>query len=91
MTYQMSKYLDRKLSDTDLLHKHIIIQDIHQRRLDKYATIKQMSLYTAMYELIDLHRKGFNIALHMSETINEDHSEYKECLSQLGEYKDFIR
>ena len=91
MTYQMCKYLDRKLSDIDLLHKYIIIQDIHQQRLEKFALAKYMAMDVAVLLLIDLHRKGYNIALHISETINEDHSEYIKCLSQLGEYEDFIR
>lgn len=91
MTYRMSKYLDRKLSDSDLLQKHIIIQDIHQSRLERFMAIKQMTIDQATYHLIDLHRKGMNIALHMSDVINDDHSEYVECLFQLGEYKEFIR
>lgn len=87
----MCKYLDRKLSDIDLLHKHLIIQDIHHQRLEKYMQVKQMTLEHATFTLIDMHRKGFNVALHISECIAEDHTDYVECLSQLGEYKDFIR
>jgi hypothetical protein len=91
MTCRISKYLDRKLSDSDLLQKHTIIQDIHHSRLERYMSYTGLNIQQATFKLIDMHRKGMNIASHISEVINDSHRDYCECLFQLGEYKDFIR
>jgi len=67
------------------------VQDYHHERLMKYIDARQVSIDIAVHELIDLHRKGVNVAKHMSAIIGENHTEYKRLLSNLGEHHHFIR
>lgn len=67
------------------------VQEYHHDRLLRYAEERNISLDKSVYELIDLHRRGVNVAKHMSAIIGVSHNKYKEYLSNLGEHHHFIR
>jgi hypothetical protein len=67
------------------------VQEYHHDRLMKYIDARQVSMDIAVHELIFLHRKGVNVAKHMSAIIGENHDQYKRLLSNLGEHHTFIR
>jgi hypothetical protein len=67
------------------------IQDLHQDRLVRYATKRNISMHTATYELMRLHSEKVNIASHISSVIGEQHSKYMLKLQELHENPWFIR
>lgn len=67
------------------------IQELHNSRLLKYAETIDVPFENAIVRLIHLHKKGVNIAEHISKIIGVNHVEYIRELHQLGEYTFFIR
>jgi hypothetical protein len=69
-----------------------LVDELHDRRFKAYRKVKgHKSMDGTMAELIELHRKGLNIALHVSENIGVDHGEYMRTLQLLGEPRSVIR
>jgi hypothetical protein len=69
-----------------------LVDDLHDRRFKAYKRAKNhKSMHNTMDELVQLHRMGINVALHVSEVINEDHTEYMRTLHRLGEPRSVIR
>lgn len=69
-----------------------LVDDLHDRRFKAYRKIKgHTKMDQTMGDLIKLHRQGLNIALHVSEVIGEDHTEYMRTLRLLGEDRSVIR
>jgi len=69
-----------------------LVDELHDRRFKAYQKAKNHpTMDKAMAELIALHRQGFNIALHVSEIIEENHGEYMATLHKLGEPRSVIR
>ncbi len=69
----------------------LMISDVHQYRLRRYAQVKGMSEDKAIHELIQIHRSGRNMALHLSMTIEENHNNYIQTLVSCGETAAHIR
>ena len=55
----------------------------------KAAKLKNMD--AAVQELVKRHRKGENIAKHISVAIGEDHDKYMVILRRLGEHTTNIK
>jgi hypothetical protein len=67
------------------------IQELHEDRLNRYASKQHMTKEKAVIRLVQLHRSGINIAEHISSVIKDDHMKYTNTLQMLGEYQFFIR
>ena len=69
-----------------------LVDELHDRRFKAYQKAKQHpTMDKAVAELVALHRQGFNIALHVSAVIEEDHVEYMATLRKYGEPRSVIR
>lgn len=68
-----------------------MISDLHQHRLEKYASIRGISEHKAIMQLMGMHAEGRNVAEHMSAVIGEDHLVYIQTLVNLGENPMHIR
>lgn len=69
----------------------VMIAELHQIRLKKFAKAKELSEDKAIHELIEIHRRGHNMAEYLSMTIGEDHLNYMQSLVRLGETAAHIR
>jgi hypothetical protein len=69
----------------------LIIQELHQERLESYAKKRKITVDKATYELMRLHREQINIASHISYIIGTNHNAYMHRLTDLHENPWFIR
>jgi hypothetical protein len=68
------------------------IDEYHHERLQLYLKkTKFKTMQAVIDELVKRHRKGENIAKHVSVVIGQDHEEYMMTLCKLGENSNTIR
>jgi hypothetical protein len=68
------------------------IDEYHNERLQLYLKkTKFKTMQAVIDELVKRHRKGENIAKHVSVVIGEDHEQYMLTLCKLGENSKTIR
>jgi hypothetical protein len=68
------------------------IDEYHHERLQLYLKKRKFkSMQAVVDELVTRHRKGENIAKHISLVIGEDHDQYMLTLRKLGENSKAIR
>ena len=80
-----------QVSAREYKNHSLIVQELHQERLETYAKKRKISVDKATYELIRLHRERINIASHISSIIGVNHNAYMHRLTNLHENPWFIR